>query len=410
MPQLSIAETITSTTVGTSSAWNSTTPTPMPTTPPALTPPATNNSLFECFSSYIDYEWERRSADRNRTTSYIPYTTSVSSWWTWNTSEPFTTLCDGVPRAVNPPVASTLVSTTITDYNATQTFYPMPPLTHKSVDCNWCDYCEECKSLHQFVSWTSSVWSQQTEPRTPATLGIYAPCAPTRSTPKPQGPVLYPTAPASSSCWLLAPEKAATMFYWPITTVSGDFCKQDGITVTPTPTASDGSPNTAVYNGITFTSPSAYIKFDRIQARLRYATVRRGSTYTIMRDDVISPTITVHPTEVSSVFHPGRNRLGARYDSFSFNWADMNTVPYKVYSSADCWKDPQYVNCERVWHAHTPKVGIPGAVTKLRTEWEFCSGWGSVRPFMVPITAGVTTTFSAEAAQITGVDEEIVED
>jgi hypothetical protein len=202
------------------------------------------------------------------------------------------------------------------------------------------------------------------------------------------------------------------MYYWPVTTVSGDFCKQDGITVTPTPTASDGSPNTAVYNGITLTSPSAYIEFKSINARVKYTAHNRRTSLTIMPEAhaVTSATVSIHPTDVSSVFNPGLNRVGARYESKSFNWADMNTVPYEVYTSADCHKYASR-NCERVWHDYTPRVGIPSAVTEMKEEWKYCTPWGSVDPVMVPVTAGVTTTLAAAEAKITGVEkEEIVVD
>jgi hypothetical protein len=198
------------------------------------------------------------------------------------------------------------------------------------------------------------------------------------------------------------------MFYWPITTLSGDFCAQNGTTVTPSPTAPDGSPNTAIYNGLTLTSPSAYLVVSAVNAQLKYRACNRRTSWTIM-PDATPATVAVHPSDVSSVFNPGLNRVGARYDSYSFDWADMNTVRWEAYSSAECWKNANR-NCERVWHAYTPRVGLPRAVTGVREEWKFCDVWGSVDPVMVPVTAGVSTTFSAVEARVTDGGEGVVEE
>lgn len=44
---------------------------------------------------------------------------------------------------------------------------------------------------------------------------------------------------------------------------------------------------------------------------------------------------------------------------------------------------------------------------RLRKEWEFCEGWGSVRPVTVPVTAGVTTSVVvAVVAEATGLARE----
>ena len=54
---------------------------------------------------------------------------------------------------------------------------------------------------------------------------------------------------------------------------------------------------------------------------------------------------------------------------------------------------------------YAPKVGVPDKVTGLREEREFRTGWGSLRPVLVPVTAGVSTAVRVEASRVTGVDE-----
>jgi hypothetical protein len=58
---------------------------------------------------------------------------------------------------------------------------------------------------------------------------------------------------------------AKTLYYWPRTTVSGDFCLMNGSTITPEPTIT-GVPNTAVVKGITFTSPTNYLSIEHAHA------------------------------------------------------------------------------------------------------------------------------------------------
>lgn len=58
-----------------------------------------------------------------------------------------------------------------------------------------------------------------------------------------------------------------TLYYWPVTTVSGDFCQQNGSTLTPEPSIT-GVPNTAVLDGHTFTSPTNYLSVAHAHAAI----------------------------------------------------------------------------------------------------------------------------------------------
>lgn len=280
----------------------------------------------------------------------------------------------------------------------------MPPLSHPSVDCNFCDRCPDCNSISQFIAYESSRWSAQPEPRTPSTLSLWLPCV--AGTPTPYGPttpVLFPTAPNSPSCLIRPKDDAATLYYWPVTTTNGDFCKQDGTTVTPTPTASNGSPNTAMYDGMTLTSPTAVMVLPALSAHIKFRSHRRPE-WTSVGPLYSSATVSIHPTSLSTVDHGG-NRLSVGWDltSYSLNYADFNTVPYSAYSRVYC-EHSSFEDCARIWRDYVPKVGVPSEITRFRSEWEFCTAWGSVRPVLVPVTAGVSTSIGAP--MITGRVEE----
>ncbi|KAH7130652.1 hypothetical protein B0J11DRAFT_258262 [Dendryphion nanum] len=385
-------------------------PSPLPTTPPPLLPPATtNNSLFQCWTSWNDAAVEWGWADKNRTPRIIPYTTSISTYISWDQSAPFTTLCDKIPRALNPPVKTKTLYTTITDFKASETRYEMPPRSHPDVDCGFCDRCADCNSLSQFIAYSKSLWSQQPEPRTPATLSLLLPCVAGTPTPfGPTTPLTFPTALHSPSCLIIPPsEPDATLFFWPVTTTSGDFCLQNGKTIAPTPTI-PGQANTAVYNNLTLTSPTAVLIIPTLTAHLQYTSNRRSTYWTSFGAAHTSASFSLHPSAISSVDHGGnRLRVGSPLTSYSFNFADLNTVPYEKYSSVICGHS-EYGNCERIWQAYRPKIGLDReGMGRLRKEWEFCEGWGSVRPVTVPVTAGVTTSVVvAVVAEATGLARE----
>ncbi|KAF2019008.1 hypothetical protein BU24DRAFT_405728 [Aaosphaeria arxii CBS 175.79] len=383
---------------------------PVSTPGPLLPPPVTNNSVFQCWSTWNSARNEEIWADENRTPVIISSTTSVSSYLSWDTSASFTTLCDGFPRAVNPPVATKLVWTTTTDYNASRTEWHRPPQTFPSIDCNICNYCSGCDAIHQFVTYSKSLWSQQPEPRTPSTFDQRIYCSKGTPTPiKTQTPVPFPTAPNDGNCIIRADSDKGTLFYWPVTTVSGDFCAQNGTTVKASPTASDGSPNTAIYNGMTLTSPTAVLIIDAASAQIRVSSRKkswiRTGTYT-------SNTLSLHPTAISSVDHrPGKLAVGSILPSYSFNFEDLNTVPQQKYWTAHCKHSGSY-DCSRMWEAYVPMVAIPEEFTRLNKEIEFCTAWGSIEPIPVAITAGVSTSVSVTAtgwvAQSTEADLEFV--
>jgi hypothetical protein len=166
-----------------------------------------------------------------------------------------------------------------------------------------------------------------------------------------------------------------------------------------------------MYNGMTMTSPTAVLVIDALSAIVRYTSNRRSS-WTRLGPEYTAATFSVHPASLSSVNNGGaRLRVGSPLTSYSFNFADLNTVPYPTYSSAHC--KGAFENCDRIWNPYEPKVGVPSEVTGVKTEWNYCTGWGSVRPMAVPITAGVTTTVTRTAGAIlpkeTNEEEEVFE-
>lgn len=398
-----------------SSSTPSVTAAPSP-TPPPLQPSLTlNSSLLQCYKSWNAHALEWSWANEHRTPVTIPYMTKWKTSLYWPPNASFTTLCDGIPRAVDPPVPTTSISWVVMDYNTQQTLSEMPPISNPSVDCHFCDRCNDCNALSQYISTESSKWSEQPEPRTPSTLSLRLPCA--EGTPTPYGPttpLAFPTAPNSPSC-IIEPvgqpfTSTATLFHWPVTTVSGDFCKQDGTTITPTQTIS-GKDNMAVYNGMTMTSPTAVLIIDAVSAVVEYRSNNRNH-WTYFGSVHTAATFSIHPTALSSVNNFGvRLRVGSPLKSYSFNFADLNTVPYPTYSSVYCKRATD--NCSMIWDEYAPKVGVPPELTALRSEWKYCTAWGSVRPMVVPVTGGVTTTVtrtkSAVSSKKTDEGGEVVE-
>jgi hypothetical protein len=98
-----------------------------------------------------------------------------------------------------------------------------------------------------------------------------------------------------------------------VSTVSGDFCAQNGTTVPSSEPTNPPEPNKAVVDGITLTSPTNYVSFEAVQG---YYRDNRGkkSPCGPSRDNVFLP--------ITGPFYSNAFQDNVKY---SFNVADLNT-------------------------------------------------------------------------------------
>ncbi|EAU33408.1 conserved hypothetical protein [Aspergillus terreus NIH2624] len=171
---------------------------------------------------------------------------------------PVTTACDGIPRALGPleyltsywpgtgPCSTIMLSSTWTT--------PIYRLPSSSPTCQL--NVQDCIPIWQTYNSLFNAYVESVTVEIPGdTNSPIRPvnCPSTRQTE--QDPC--------TNCHYLP--GTATLFYWPVSTTSGDLCLQNGSTITATPTG-DG-PNTAIVDSYTFTSPSIYVSFTSIYAR-----------------------------------------------------------------------------------------------------------------------------------------------
>jgi hypothetical protein len=193
-----------------------------------------------------------------------------------------------------------------------------------------------------------------------------------------------------------------TMFYWPVSTISGDVCGKEGQTVTPTPTIS-GVPNTAVFRGQTLVSPSAYLLARPVSAYVRGSYVAgaaeiEGGDCGNKYESVMIPVA----TESLSSFRKTQRDDGFGYvwattlgPAYSFDLNDLNTVRWDIYSSAILCtkKNIRDKTCRLTAEPsrYTPILSLPLALKSagfgIPGEWENCTPATAVADItFVPIT------------------------
>jgi hypothetical protein len=163
-----------------------------------------------------------------------------------------------------------------------------------------------------------------------------------------------------------------------VSTASGDFCAQNGTTVAAEPT-NPPSPNTAVVDGFTFTSPTNYISFGAMSAVIHTKIGR--SRYRMQCGGPATSNIVV---PLTAPLYSGGNAINYGSSTYSFNFADLNTAPAEAYSRQDkCGLTGEPESCSGVFAyqaSYTPIVMVPD-LAHLDPEWEaagctgFSSGW-----------------------------------
>ena len=169
------------------------------------------------------------------------------------------------------------------------------------------------------------------------------------------------------NCMIMA-TGAKTLYYWPRTTVSGDFCLMNGSTITPEPTIT-GVPNTAVVKGITFTSPTNYLSIEHAHAVVYngYKYIDRcGSGGTFPDHDNIVVPITA---SISSRVAPGNDPSA----HVPLNFAHLNQpIPAPVWDKFNCmFGGSQCPLTPTIYNegSYRPTLAVPAEILDLEDEW-----------------------------------------
>ncbi|KAK5723450.1 hypothetical protein LTR15_005148 [Elasticomyces elasticus] len=326
---------------------------------------ATQNSAFfssayDCLSSISVYvssstDWGYSNIQTTTVTTTIPKIILTDTYTT--TSYRLTTLCDGYPRVVTGVNASSTVlrststhglqeSAKVTAFESTYSGAPFPtPPPSCSLNCAACSMLIDAASYTFSSQYANNI-----------TDGEYI------------SPVFCPYAPSpydtdedgSNDCQVDV--YSAQLFYWPVTTVSGNICNKTGTTITATPTK-EGLPNTSVLNNsITLTSPSVYVSFHN----LSYITNNFNSTQSYVTNTLMA----FPPDEILSM----RGYHGEQ-GNFSLNLADLppNQVPASAYfGQAVCQYDPETICLPILATPYQPALAFPSVFYQLsgfNTAW-----------------------------------------
>ena len=304
---------------------------------PATSP---DDDDFECFSSYSAYTSSSWEVVEQYITEVWDTYTSLSTIVDRNVS--MTTLCDGRPRALEPYRTSEVTLTYTYDEPLTFTVYseytsPSPTCT---VDAT---ACAAIKSAH---------------PNDNAHCDIPGPPA-TR--------VACTAIP--DYCFIYA-AGALDLLYWPVNTVSGDFCAQNGSTVFAEPT-SPPEPNKVVRDGYTFTSPTNYLSFQSIDAVLHGERRKQTACGPGAHSNVIVP--------ITESFYS----MGYKdSEQHSFNFGDLppNTIPVSAYNrQRKCGYEHTCSGVIQFEEDYTPILPLPTEMLNLEPEgWKDagCKGTG----------------------------------
>jgi len=302
---------------------------------PATSP---DDDDFECFSSMSAYTSSSWAFEEQYTTEIWDTVEELS--WTTDTNVPLTTLCDGRPRALESYKTFQVV--------VTQTYDPVL---------------------------TNTVYSQYTSPGPTCTIDATA-CAAIQSAfpddyvpcdvPSPSETRVACTA-IPDYCFIY-PSGEQKLYYWPVTTVSGDFCAQNGSTVFAEPT-SPPEPNKVVSDGYTFTSPTNYLSYQGIDAVLHGERRKLTACGPGGHSNVIVP---ITETLYSMGYKDS--------EEHSFNFGDLppNTLPADAYNRQR--KCGFGHSCTGVIEgSYTPILPLPTELLNLEIEgWKDagCQGTG----------------------------------
>lgn len=329
-----------------------------------------NDDDFECLSSFHVYDSSSSAFEEQYTTEII----STREWVDVETDKdvPLTTLCDGRPRALE---SYKLIYTTTTDtLDPPETTTRYSSYTEPSPTCTIAETA--CTAIRSSFSSALSEYSTNDAPYPTdlphcETKAPYVPCS------------LNP-----DYCFIYAGYEQ-TLYYWPVTTVSGDFCAQNGSTVFAEPT-SPPEPNKAVIDGYTFTSPTNYLSYAGVSALLHGRRPQRTQCGTTEFKDVIVP--------ITGDFY-SRGYSGASA-SYTFNFGDLlpNPIPTSAYDRGrKCRFDG---GCDTIVGSYTPILPLPTEIRDLDEEWKSVGCKGTADGYYITPVPLVTPAPTAKGGKL----------
>ncbi|KAI9692820.1 MAG: hypothetical protein M1822_004814 [Bathelium mastoideum] len=304
--------------------------------------------------NYIDASAAWFSNHTSSTTQKFAPSTGTSISYQYIT----TTLCDGVPRAISPSPVT--VTTTAGGYwNPTFVAIPYPEKPPCSLDAEDCDLLLDVYSS-RIVSYESADEAWLTYNSVHSVTGVQV-----FPNTLPVSPTCTPYTPCHS-CQVSA--NSMRLLYWPSTAVpNNNICpSQNGTNMTTfTATQTGDGPNTQVFEGMTLTSPTAYMSFAGV-------VVSWCSNQSTIKTNTIIP---VNPTDVSSlrsvitpVFNPSAPGPYINYKGpYSFDYGDLNTpMPYSAYTNWwSCFGDPDYFCATMTPDLYGPILQYPSSFIQI---------------------------------------------
>lgn len=299
-----------------------------------------NEDDFECLSSLQAHDAFLETREQTWTTKVTStYVRTVVDVIT-TSPLPTTTLCDGRPRLIGDYPDTTYVVTETFDPPQTATY--AVEYTGPSPTCTIAETA--CTPI--LSSWSSAL----------STYSAGEGPSPTDQPHCKQTSSYVPCSLNPDYCFIYGGNQK-TLYYWPVTTVSGDFCAQNGSTVFAEPT-SPPKPNTAVIDSYTFTSPTNYFSFDGVSAVLHGRRPQRTQCGPPAHTSFIVP--------ITEPFYSAGYSIGT---SYSFNFADLNTVPTSAWDrQRSCRRFDDA--CKTIQGSYTPIIPLPTEILNLEEEWK----------------------------------------
>lgn len=316
-----------------------------------------NDDSFECLSSWHAYD--SSSNAYNQDPEYTTEIVSTTEYFVVNTEKdvPITTLCDGRARALRARSTTSIWTTKTLDPPQTSSEYFQ--YTGAAPTCTIAETA--CTAIQSSYSSALSDYSTNDAPYPtdePHCM-THTPCS----------------AGGLGSCYIYA-EGVRNLYYWPVTTVSGDFCAQNGSTIFAEPT-SPPEPNKVVIDGHTLTSPTNYLSFGGVSGVIHGAKYHTTQCGPPAHRDVLLP--------ITEDLYSNAN--GNSRSTYSFNFADLNTVPADAYNRQQKCRSAGAC-ARRTIEDYTPNIILPTQFRDLEDEWRTveCRGLPSgVGVFAVPL-------------------------
>jgi len=325
------------------------------------------------------------------------YSTSVTRWT--NTDAPRTTnACDAIPRVSGQP-ATTI---TVTQYGKTMEKYLYT--TSPAPTCTIANQAQCSIAYADFSSLSSSFLASVTSAarRRNTTAGSYwyfsrlkPPC--TRDSDNSACPTTVAEDASTVNCHVQG--NTPTVLYWPTTSVN--LCDPDY--VDPAPTATDVATKTAVFRGVTITSPTALVIVKSMALRSWSYSGIYTYSYNCGPSSIGPATFLVPPKDLSTV--SWKPTYSYRTNSVAYttitpspvamNLAHLESPPWSNYinNKRSCYLSyPRSLKdevCDRtIYGDYSPTMMLPSQFTAVRGVPSGCRADATMyeAPTYVPIT------------------------